>query len=202
MRRALDVETDLPVGRFGLEVQHLSHDDVGDPVVDLGAEEDDAFVEQPAEDVERPLPRRCAFDDVGDRVGAHRPSPICRPAANGASSTSDPTTVSTMPYSRACSAVNHRSRSLSRSISSSECPVASERICCDCSFMYSRFSAWIAMSTAVPENPAEGWCIMIRLWARLARLPLVPAASRTCPILAANPAATVTMSLGTSCIVS
>ena len=66
----------------------------------------------------------------------------------------------------------------------------------------SRFSAWIAMSDAVPPIPAEGWCIMIRACGRLDRLPAVPAQSRNCPMLAAMPIASVETSFGMSCIVS
>jgi hypothetical protein len=47
-------------------VQELRVDDVRDLVVDLGAQEHDALVEQPRVDVERALAARVLLDDVGD----------------------------------------------------------------------------------------------------------------------------------------
>ena len=54
------------------------------------------------------------------------------------------------------------------------------------------FSRWISlkvisMSEAWPWAPPEGWWIMIRALGRAKRLPLVPAASRWAPMLAAWP---------------
>jgi hypothetical protein len=53
-------------------VQELGHDEVGDRVVDRLAEEDDALVEQPGEDVELALAARGPLDHRGDQ--GHRPS--------------------------------------------------------------------------------------------------------------------------------
>ena len=61
-----------------------------------------------------------------------------------------------MPYSFACSGVNQRSRSPSREIVSSLWPVCSAVIRSMARLVNSRFSAWIAMSAAVPPMPAEG----------------------------------------------
>ena len=79
-----------------------------------------------------------------------------------------------MPYSRACSAVNQRSRSPSREIVSTLWPVCSAVIRSIARFVNSRFCAWISMSAVVPPMPADGWCIMIRALGSAKRLPCVP----------------------------
>ena len=58
------------------------------------------------------------------------------------------------------------------------------------------------MSAAVPPMPADGWCIMIRAFGSANRFPAVPTVSRNCPMLAANPMASVETSFGISRIVS
>jgi len=69
----VDVELDVLLGVLGLQVQELGHDQVGDLVVDLGAEEHDPLVEQAAEDVEGALAAAVALDDDGHQVlGARR----------------------------------------------------------------------------------------------------------------------------------
>ena len=57
------------------QVQQLRDDDVGDPVVDLGAQEDDALVQQPAEHVVGPLALRGPLDDVRNGVRPHVTAP-------------------------------------------------------------------------------------------------------------------------------
>lgn len=114
----------------------------------------------------------------------------------------DSTTRSTIPYSFACSAVNQRSRSPSREIVSGVCPVCSAVIRSMVRLVNSRFSAWIAMSAVEPPMPADGWCIMIRAFGSAHRFPRVPTLSRNCPMLAANPTASVDTSLGMSRMVS
>ena len=69
---------------------------------------------------------------------------------------------STKPYSRASSAVNHRSRSASRSTFAIGWPVCSAISRISTFLVCSRFSAWISMSTALPPMPAEPWCISTR----------------------------------------
>jgi hypothetical protein len=49
--RRVDVQHHLLVRILALEEEELGDDDVGDVVVDLGAEEDDAVLQQAAEDV-------------------------------------------------------------------------------------------------------------------------------------------------------
>ena len=67
---AVDVEHDLLVGILALQEEKLGDDDVGDVVVDLGAEEDDAVLEQAAEDVPVALAAVRRLDDrrVRDEV--------------------------------------------------------------------------------------------------------------------------------------
>jgi hypothetical protein len=50
-------------------VEELGHDQVGDGVVDGGAEEDDAVLEQPGEDVEGALSPARLLDHDGHEVG-------------------------------------------------------------------------------------------------------------------------------------
>jgi hypothetical protein len=50
-------------------VQELGDDQVGDVGVELGAEEDDPFLQQPGVDVERPLSAWRVLDDGGDQHG-------------------------------------------------------------------------------------------------------------------------------------
>ena len=75
---AVDVEHDLLVGILALQEEKLGDDDVGDVVVDLGAEEDDAVLEQAAEDVPVALAAVRRLDDrrVRDEVRALRSS-VC-----------------------------------------------------------------------------------------------------------------------------
>ena len=54
--------------------------------------------------------------------------------------------------------------------------------------------ASLAMSLACPWVPPLGWWIMMRLWGSAERLPLVPAARRNAPMLAAWPTQMVTTS--------
>src|SRR5262249_13010153 len=68
--RRVDVDRDVLVGVFALEVEQLRHHQVGDSVVDRGAEEDDAFLEQSRVDVERALTAVGLLDDGGDQVVA------------------------------------------------------------------------------------------------------------------------------------
>ncbi len=63
-------------------------------------------------------------------------------------------------------------------------------------------AACVWMSELVPPNPPCGWCRSTRALGVMYRLPFVPAVSSSCPIEAAMPMPTVTMSFGTNCIVS
>jgi hypothetical protein len=47
----VDVKQDIPIGVFRLEEQHLGDRQVGDPIIDGGADENDAVFQQPREDV-------------------------------------------------------------------------------------------------------------------------------------------------------
>jgi hypothetical protein len=58
------------------------------------------------------------------------------------------------------------------------------------------------MSAEVPPNPPDGWCNSTLAFGVMYRLPFVPDESRNCPIEAAMPMPTVTMSFGTNFIVS
>jgi len=51
--RRVDVQPDVPLGVLALEVQELGGDQVGDVVVDLAAEDDDAVLEESVEGVGR-----------------------------------------------------------------------------------------------------------------------------------------------------
>ena len=62
----VDVDRDVLVGVFALEVEQLRDDDVGDHVVDRRAEEDDAVLQQPREDVVAVAAARGVLGDVGD----------------------------------------------------------------------------------------------------------------------------------------
>ena len=53
--RRVDVERDVVLGILGLEMEELRVHDVRDLVVDLGAEKDDALIEEARVDVERAL---------------------------------------------------------------------------------------------------------------------------------------------------
>src|SRR5213594_5151931 len=70
----VDVELDVLVGILGLQEEHLGDDQVGDLVLDVGREEDDPLLEEPGEDVVRPLPARGLFDH--HRNQSH-PAPPC-----------------------------------------------------------------------------------------------------------------------------
>ena len=65
--RAVDVEGDVLVRVLGLQMQQLGDDQVGHLVVDGGAQEDDALVEQARVDVERALASAGLLDDHGDQ---------------------------------------------------------------------------------------------------------------------------------------
>ena len=69
-------------------------------------------------------------------------------------------------------------------------------------FMSRMSCACVCMSLAVPPKPPCGWWRRTRALGVMKRLPFVPAVSRSCPIEAAMPMPTVTMSFGTNCIVS
>ena len=62
----VDVELDLLVRVPRLEVQDLGDDQVGDVVVDLLAEEDDALPQQQREDVVGPITAGGLVEDGGD----------------------------------------------------------------------------------------------------------------------------------------
>ena len=64
--RRVDVQLDVLVGILGLEMDHLSDDEVRDLVVDRRPEEDDALVQEPRVDVEEPLAARGLLDDGWD----------------------------------------------------------------------------------------------------------------------------------------
>ena len=73
--RRVDVEADVLLGIVALEVQELRDDQVGDVVVDLRAEKDDAVVEQARVDVEAALASAGLLDDDRDEgldVRQHR----------------------------------------------------------------------------------------------------------------------------------
>ena len=67
----VDVEGDVLAGVLGLEVEELGDDDVGDLVVDGGAEEHDAVLEQAGVDVGDPLAPGRALEDGGNKCN-HR----------------------------------------------------------------------------------------------------------------------------------
>src|SRR5699024_5078296 len=97
-----DVELDVAVAALVVQVQQLRHDHVGDVVVDGRSQEDDAFRQQPAEDVVGTLPLRGALHDRRDLVtAAHRepPRPVLNPGAcrprRGPTPPSSPTPVTT-----------------------------------------------------------------------------------------------------------
>ena len=58
--RRVDVDRDVLVGILALQVEELRDHDVGDHVVDRGAEEDDAVLQQAVEDGARPGATRSA----------------------------------------------------------------------------------------------------------------------------------------------
>jgi hypothetical protein len=66
-------------GVLALQVKELRHHQVGDLIVDRGAEEDDALVEQPRVDVELALAAGGALDDHGDQW--HEPTLAPAPTA-------------------------------------------------------------------------------------------------------------------------
>src|SRR5262249_9705835 len=149
----------------------------GDVVADGGAEEDDAVLEElgvgvdAADAVRRALlPLRDVVVHARADLGAHGGQVLHfevragRPSS--AASRGLVITWSMKPYSLAASAVNHRSRSESRSICSSVWPVCSAMSSCMTFLMCSDCSAWILMSEAEPPMPPEGWCIMIRACGR------------------------------------
>jgi hypothetical protein len=70
--RRVDVDRDVLVGLLGLEVDELSHHQVGHLVVDRCAEEHDAVLEEPGVDVERALAPVRLLDDHGDQVVFHQ----------------------------------------------------------------------------------------------------------------------------------
>ena len=74
----VEVEVDRASGLSRLQVQQLGDHDVGDAVVDLGADEDDPVGEQPAVDVDRTLAVRGLLDDARDRVVLMRAPPLRR----------------------------------------------------------------------------------------------------------------------------
>src|SRR3954471_9066469 len=75
--RGVDVEADVLVGVFGLQVQQLGDDEVGDLVVDGRADEHDPLVEQARVDVEGALAAGALLDDHRDEWhGASRPPMI------------------------------------------------------------------------------------------------------------------------------
>ena len=66
--RGVDVDADVLVGVLALQVEQLGGDQVGDGVVDRRAQEDDAFLEQPGVEVERPLAPVGLLDHRRDEV--------------------------------------------------------------------------------------------------------------------------------------
>ena len=68
----VDVDRDVLVGVFALEVQQLGDHQVRHRVVDRRAQEDDALLQEPRVDVERPLAAVRLLDDRGDEVVADR----------------------------------------------------------------------------------------------------------------------------------
>ena len=92
-----------------------------------------------------------------------------------------------MPYSRASSALMKKSRSMSFMIFLRFWPVCLARAAARLSLRRWISLNEISMSEAYPWAPPEGWWIMIRALGRANRLPLVPAASRWAPMLAAWP---------------
>ena len=67
---AVDVEQDVLVRIFRFQKQHLRDDEIGDRVVDRRADEDDAVLEEPGEDIVRPLAAVGLFDDHGNELHA------------------------------------------------------------------------------------------------------------------------------------
>ena len=67
---AVDVDLDVLLGILALEEQELRDDCVRDEVVDLGPDEDDAILQQAAEDVPLALAAVGHLGDGGEDVGA------------------------------------------------------------------------------------------------------------------------------------
>src|SRR5699024_7591876 len=194
-----DVERDVTVRILRFEDQQLGHDIVGARVVDLGAEEDHAVVEElgvrvlALEAVGRPLfELRHDVTRLGHETGGRAGIEVHRvhsltPTHLSLTSDARVTILTMMPYSSASSAVNQWSRSLSLRICSSDLPVCWAVSSAICFFMCRISSAWILMSVAVPPMPPSGWCMRMRACGVAKRLPGVPEDSRNCPIEAAMP---------------
>ena len=110
-------------------------------------------------------------------------------SSRSACSRGDSRTWSTSPYSLASSADMYLSRSVSRLTTSNGCPVCSDMISTSRFVSSSVSRATISMSGTLPRKPAEPWWIRIREFGSAKRLPCVPAASRTAPMLAVSPQA-------------
>src|SRR5260370_18082138 len=106
-------------------MQELGQPQVGPAVVDRGAEEDERLRERPGVDVRGPLAERGLLHHRRNRVLAHDHSPAILVTA-GRTSSSRSTMWSMIPYSRASSALNQRSRRLSCATVSSGSPVCFE----------------------------------------------------------------------------
>src|SRR4029077_12763095 len=104
---AVDVQVDLLIGAFRLEVQQLGDQRVGHAGIDRGAEVDDALGEQVRVDVHDPLAPRVLSDDVRDRIRAHAASPFSpmRCLLAGMTWLNESTIPSMKPKSRASAAV-------------------------------------------------------------------------------------------------
>ena len=70
--RAVDVQPDVPLGVVAGQVQQLGADDVGDVVVDLGAEEDDALAQEAVEDLVRRADEGAVLGGRGDEAHGRR----------------------------------------------------------------------------------------------------------------------------------
>src|SRR6476659_6421744 len=159
--RAVDVDADVLVGVHRLQAHELGDHRVRDVVRDRRAEVDDALLEQLAVGVDAAEAVGRALFPLGDVV-VHVQSFWWAGRPSSAASRALLMTWSTRPYSRACSAVNQRSRSASASTCSRLWPVCSAIRSSSTCLMCSDCWAWILMSEAEPPMPDEGWCIMIR----------------------------------------
>src|SRR5690606_20131662 len=89
--RRVDVHLDLFVGIFPVEVQQLGHDQVGDLIVDPGAQKHDAFLEQQGVDIVGTFPAPAGFNDHRDQtiIQVHLQTPllsamsVCSSTASG-----------------------------------------------------------------------------------------------------------------------
>ena len=80
---AVDVQPDVPLGVLAGQVEQLGADDVGDVVVDLGAEEDDALAQEAVEDLVGGAERVAFWAVGGIKLTAAEGSGVTAPCRTG-----------------------------------------------------------------------------------------------------------------------